>query len=30
VLQPQGGLEREYRLEDVKDARLALPTTDDR
>ena len=30
VLQPQGGLEREYRFEDVKDARLALPTADDR
>jgi ribosome maturation factor RimP len=30
VLQPQGGMEREYRLQDVKDARLALPTADDR
>ena len=30
VLHPQGGLEREYRLQDVKDARLALPTADDR
>ena len=30
VLQPQGGPEREYRLTEVKDARLALPTTDDR
>jgi ribosome maturation factor RimP len=30
VLQPQGGVEREFRLDDVKDARLALPPTDDR
>jgi ribosome maturation factor RimP len=30
VLQPQGGAEHEYRLEDVKDARLALPATPDR
>ena len=30
VLRPQGSAEREYRLADVKDARLALPTTDDR
>jgi ribosome maturation factor RimP len=29
VLHPQGGAEREYRLADVKDARLAIPTTDD-
>lgn len=29
VLKPQGGVEREYRLEEVKDARLALPTADD-
>jgi ribosome maturation factor RimP len=26
VLQPQGGMEREYRLSDVKDARLASDT----
>ena len=30
VLQPEGGSEREFRLEEVKDARLALPATDDR
>jgi len=30
VLEPQGGVEREFRLEDIKDARLALPTADDR
>ena len=30
VLQPQGGSEREFRFEEVKDARLALPATDDR
>ena len=30
VLQPQGGSEREYRLADVRDARLALPAADDR
>ena len=29
VLQPQGGPEREFRLDDVKDARLALPRTED-
>jgi len=29
ILQPQGAAEREYRLSDVKDARLAIPTTDD-
>jgi len=28
VLQPQGGAEREYRLSDVKDARLAAETDD--
>ena len=26
VLQPEGGMEREYRLADVKDARLASDT----
>src|SRR4026207_2025986 len=29
LLQPEGGEEREFRLEDVKDARLALPRTED-